>query len=177
MPVHDYVIRMVMSECNLSSEKLNALVELADDIGDLLPYLNTVLSLGDYSHPEKIFTVKRGGHLITFRPRQIAITKLDDEDEAKKVAEDLIHIINETDARRDEIIPMVISKRRVNAIDLFKLLPGKNCGECGEATCLAFAMKLAGGETACGACPQLEKEEFAASRIRLKALLGDNTSS
>ena len=38
MSVHDYVIRMVISECNVSSEKLNALVELADDIGDLLPY-------------------------------------------------------------------------------------------------------------------------------------------
>lgn len=176
MPVHDYVIRMVISECNVSSEKLNALVELAADIGDLLPYLNTVLGPGDYSHAEKILTVKRGGHLITFRPRQIAVTKLDDEDEARKVAEELLRIINATDARRGEIIPMVTSRRRANAIDLFKLLPGKNCGECAEATCLAFAMKLAGGETACGGCPLLDREEFAASRLRLKALVGDTSS-
>jgi hypothetical protein len=47
MPTHDYVIRMVRPECNVSSEKLNALVELADDLGHLLPYLNTTLSPGE----------------------------------------------------------------------------------------------------------------------------------
>lgn len=176
MSVHDYVIRMVISECNVSSEKLNALVELADDIGDLLPYLNTVLSPGDYSHAEKILTVKRGGHLITFRPRQIAITKLDDEDGAKKVAEDLIHIINETGANRGRIAASITSRRTPHALDLFRLLPGKNCGECGEITCLAFAIKLAGGQMACGGCPLLDTEEFAASRLRLRALLGDMSS-
>ena len=93
MRVHDYVIRMVISECNISSEKLNALVELTDDMGDLLPYLNTVFGNGQYSHQEKILTAKRGGRLITFRPRQIAITKPDGEDEAKRVTEDLMRII------------------------------------------------------------------------------------
>jgi ArsR family metal-binding transcriptional regulator len=172
MPIHDYVIRMVRSECNVSSEKLNALVELADDLGDLLPYLNAVLGPGDYSHAEKILTVKHDGHLITFRPRQIAITKLDDEDEAKKVTEVLIRLANETAANRDRIAPSTTFRRAPRALDLFRLLPGKNCAECGEATCLAFAMKLAGGEAVWGGCPLLHQEQFAAKRIKLRAMLG-----
>ncbi len=173
MPIHDYVIRMVRPECNVSSEKLNALVELADDLSDLLPYLNSVLGPGDYSHLEKILTVKRSGHLITFRPRQIAITKLDDEDEANKVTEELMRIINETEASRDRIAPTIASRRAPHALDLFRLLPGKNCAECGEATCLAFAMKLAGGEAAWDRCPLLHQEELTGNRIKLRAMLGD----
>ena len=173
MQAHDYVIRMVISECNVSSEKLNALVELADDMGDLLPYLNTMFGNGQYSHQEKILTAKRGGRLITFRPRQVAITKPDDEDEAKKVTEDLMRVIRETDANRERITPRISSRTPPSPLDLFRLLPGKNCGECGEASCLALAMKVAGGEAAWTGCPLLDEEESAANRLKIRALLGE----
>ena len=174
MRVHDYAIRMVISECNTSSEKLNALVELTDDKGELLPYLNTVFGNGQYSHQEKILTVKRGGRLITFRPRQIAITKLDGEDEAKRVTEDLMRIITETEAGRGRILPSVASRKRPRPLDLFRLLPGKNCGECGEATCLAFAMKVAGDEASWTTCQLLDQEEFATNRLGVRHLLGEH---
>ena len=31
-------------------------------------------------------------------------------------------------------------------LDIYKLLPKKNCKECGDPTCLTFAMKLSGGK-------------------------------
>ena len=34
----------------------------------------------------------------------------------------------------------------LTGIEIFKLLPKTNCGECGVPTCLAFAMKLAAGQ-------------------------------
>ena len=33
----------------------------------------------------------------------------------------------------------------LNGMQIYKLLPRKNCKECGFPTCLAFAMKLAQG--------------------------------
>ena len=33
--------------------------------------------------------------------------------------------------------------KKLTGMDIFKLLPKTNCGECGVATCMAFAMKLA----------------------------------
>ena len=33
---------------------------------------------------------------------------------------------------------------KLTGLQIFKLLPNKNCKECGFQTCLAFAMKLAG---------------------------------
>ena len=34
----------------------------------------------------------------------------------------------------------------LTGIEIFKLLPKTNCGDCGVPTCLAFAMNLASGK-------------------------------
>jgi acetyl-CoA decarbonylase/synthase complex subunit gamma len=41
-------------------------------------------------------------------------------------------------------------------LDIYKLLPKKNCKECGDPTCLTFAMKLSGGKAKPEACPYLD---------------------
>ncbi|MFC1971994.1 acetyl-CoA decarbonylase/synthase complex subunit gamma [Chloroflexota bacterium] len=43
-------------------------------------------------------------------------------------------------------------------IEIFKLLPKTNCGECGVPTCLAFAMNLAAGKAELAACPYVSEE-------------------
>ncbi len=46
----------------------------------------------------------------------------------------------------------------LTGIQIFKLLPKTNCGECGSPTCLAFAMKLAAGQAELEACPYVSEE-------------------
>jgi len=46
----------------------------------------------------------------------------------------------------------------LTGIEIFKLLPKTNCKECGEPTCLAFAMKLAAGKAELSACPHVSDE-------------------
>ncbi len=46
----------------------------------------------------------------------------------------------------------------LTGIDILKMLPKKNCGECGVPTCLAFAMKVAAGQEDIGACPYVSDE-------------------
>ncbi|NTV12607.1 MAG: acetyl-CoA decarbonylase/synthase complex subunit gamma [Desulfobulbaceae bacterium] len=41
----------------------------------------------------------------------------------------------------------------LTGIQILKMLPKKNCGECGIPTCLAFAMKVAAGQQEIGECP------------------------
>ncbi|MFC2052088.1 acetyl-CoA decarbonylase/synthase complex subunit gamma [Chloroflexota bacterium] len=43
-------------------------------------------------------------------------------------------------------------------IEIFKLLPKTNCGECGVPTCLAFAMSLAAGKAELATCPHISEE-------------------
>ncbi len=46
----------------------------------------------------------------------------------------------------------------LTGIEIFKLLPKTNCGECGVPTCLAFAMSLAAGKAELAACPYVSEE-------------------
>jgi len=68
----------------------------------------------------------------------------------------------------------------LTGIEIFKLLPKKNCGECGVPTCLAFAMNLAAGKAELSACPYISEEakaqltEASAPPIRLVTIgVGD----
>jgi acetyl-CoA decarbonylase/synthase, CODH/ACS complex subunit gamma len=61
----------------------------------------------------------------------------------------------------------------LTGIQIFKLLPKTNCGECGSPTCLAFAMALAAGKAELEKCPTISDEakaqlsEASAPPIRL----------
>ncbi|MDH3347031.1 MAG: acetyl-CoA decarbonylase/synthase complex subunit gamma [Desulfobulbaceae bacterium] len=46
----------------------------------------------------------------------------------------------------------------LTGIQILKMLPKKNCGECSIPTCLAFAMKVAAGQTEIEACPYVSEE-------------------
>jgi len=46
----------------------------------------------------------------------------------------------------------------LTGIQIYKLLPKTNCKECGEPTCLAFAMKLAAGKAELAKCPYVSDE-------------------
>lgn len=46
----------------------------------------------------------------------------------------------------------------LTGIQIFKLLPKTNCGECGVPTCLAFAMNLAAGKAELEKCPYVSEE-------------------
>ncbi|MEI7433249.1 MAG: acetyl-CoA decarbonylase/synthase complex subunit gamma [Methanomicrobiales archaeon] len=55
----------------------------------------------------------------------------------------------------------------LKALDIYKLLPKKNCKECGDPTCLTFAMKLASGKGDVEKCPYLD--------LNAKNILGAST--
>lgn len=46
----------------------------------------------------------------------------------------------------------------LSGLDIFKLLPKTNCGDCGVPTCMAFAMKLAQKKAELSACPHASTE-------------------
>ncbi|MDP8246784.1 MAG: acetyl-CoA decarbonylase/synthase complex subunit gamma [Candidatus Tritonobacter lacicola] len=50
----------------------------------------------------------------------------------------------------------------LTGLQIFKLLPNTNCGDCGVPTCLAFAMKLAAKRVELSKCPHASDEAKAA---------------
>jgi len=49
----------------------------------------------------------------------------------------------------------------LSGLEIYKLLPKTNCKECGQPTCLAFAMKLAAKQAELSACPYVSEESKA----------------
>lgn len=45
----------------------------------------------------------------------------------------------------------------LTGLDIYKLLPRTNCGECGSPTCLAFAMKLSAKQASLDSCPHVSE--------------------
>jgi acetyl-CoA decarbonylase/synthase complex subunit gamma len=49
----------------------------------------------------------------------------------------------------------------LKGLDIFKLTPKTNCKECGQPTCMAFAMKVAQGTVQVEACPHMSTDALA----------------
>jgi ArsR family metal-binding transcriptional regulator len=161
----------MLPECNPMAETINAIANLSEDIGEALPYLAAVIKLCSYDDTTKILTFKLKGKGIAMYPRQTAVTKLSDREEAKGVLEELKALINKTYDNRHDIQPCYKKGGELKYLDVFRLLPGTNCRECGEPTCLAFATKLVQQEASISQCHPLFSGQFEERRRKLLDML------
>jgi ArsR family metal-binding transcriptional regulator len=171
MLLRNYKFETSLPECNPFAQTVNAIAELSDDIGEALPYLASVITPCHYDDSTKTLTFKRDGKGIAMYPRQIAVTKLRDREEAAQVLDELKDLINSTYDKRGNIQPCYKKGGELKYLDVFKLLPGTNCGECGQPTCLAFATKLVQQEADISLCSPLFSGRFDEKRKKLFEIL------
>lgn len=98
--------------------------------------------------------------MITLYPTTVTLAKVDDEAHAKDLMEWLTELVNGTFENRKNIQPDYERGTTLRALDVFKLIPGTNCKKCGEPSCLAFAVKLAGREIEVVKCEPLFSGEY-----------------
>lgn len=164
-------LRIVLPECNPSAQTMNAIAELTDDIGEVLPYLSATVKGCSYNPEARILRFVTGGRAITLYPRQVTVTRLEGETEARQVLASLKELINRTYERRTEIEPSYKRGDELKLLDVYKLLPGTNCRQCGQPTCLAFATRLIKQEADLTSCTPLYSGEHTAKREKLLSLL------
>ncbi len=163
---------VVLPPCDYGSETVSVIGRFNADISPVFPYLNATQPGALYNAAAKILRFHFEGHQVTLHPNEVAISGLADADEAVETLTRLQQLINETWERRDEIEPSTVERKRLKPLDVYKLLPGLNCRECGESTCFIFATKLAGGQVGLEECPPLcHDNAYADKRQRLAALL------
>ena len=63
------------------------------------------------------------------------------------------------------------SIKEISPLDVYKLLPKTNCGECRESNCMAFATRVVNGELTITDCPPLFTDEHHEARTELLDLL------
>lgn len=171
MLARHYELDVISPPCDPGAERWNAIAHLPEDIGEVLPYLNATLRGCIYDHQTKTITWQRGGRRVIIRPEEIAVTNLEDREDAWRVVESLVKTINETWERREDIEPDYRKRERLKHMDIYKLLPGTNCKACGEASCFTFALKVTAGEVEIDNCQPLFTDEYRNERPELQALL------
>jgi len=145
-------------ECNPSFQSVHCIAHLDEDVGAVLPYLNTVLGGFQYFEIPPLVMFKVHGKLIKVGPREIAVNALNDEAEADKILEWLKREINEAWEKHEEITPSFKSVSQPQILEILKLLPKTNCGECGYPTCMVFAVQVTEGGKGADDCPSMTEE-------------------
>jgi ArsR family metal-binding transcriptional regulator len=157
MLLRSYRKEIFRAKCNPSFESVHCIAHLEEDIGEVLPYLNTVLGGFSYTEDPPSLTLRIHGRLITLHPREIAINALEDEAQAEKILQWLMKEINATWERRHEIEPSTEVPPRPQVFEILKRLPKTNCKECGQPTCMVFATLVAEGIKGPEDCPGLDQ--------------------
>jgi len=170
MLLHSYKITRILP-CLADPMKIRVIAEISEEIQEVFPYLNAVLKGCIYNHPANTLTIRKDQKLITLHALHITLAKIEDENEAEELLKWLKDLINETYEKRGKIEPNYSMAAELKALDLFKLLPGTNCRECGEPSCLAFAVKLTGREIVINKCAPLYSEKYHEKRKVLFELL------
>jgi len=171
MLIRDYELEVTSPPCEPGAERWNAIAHLTEGIAEVLPYLNATLRGCIYDHRSAVLTWQRGGRRVIIRPGDIAVTNLEDRDDARRVIGGLVKTINSTWERRAELQPDYRKRERLRHTDIYKLLPGTNCGACGEPSCFVFALKVTARQTEINLCEPLRGEEHRASREKLTKLI------
>jgi len=157
MLIDDYRIELTEPDClpEARGTIYSARVLFADDVSEVMPYLNAVLERADYGGDNDYIIWKDSERRYALRPRELAVSSVADRSEAAAVSAATIAMINEVWEKKDEIGPDFKRKERPKALDLFRLLPRTNCHECDLPSCMAFAVELAEGKRAPSDCPVL----------------------
>jgi ArsR family metal-binding transcriptional regulator len=168
MLLKGYKTEIFNPTCNSYFQSVHCIAYLDEDVGEALPYLNAVLGGDTYIKDPPSVTFKMHGKLVTVHNRKIAINALKDEAEAINVLEWLKKEINEAWENRDAIVPKFDGAAKPHPLTIYKLLPRTNCRDCGQPSCMAFAVLAASGAKGAGDCPPLKDPD----RLKLQDYLG-----
>lgn len=141
-------------------------------LDQVIPYLATLPGIIAYNPDTLTLTFRRPAGFLTLYQDKVYITQVIDVSMGIEVLEALKAAINATWEHRSELAAVTARKRAPHHLDVYSLLPQNNCKECGEATCLAFAVQLILLKRTLDECPQLQKDPALSDRkATLEAML------
>ena len=158
---------MVLAPCVADLTRIRLIAHLSGDLTDVLPYLNAEMRNGFYNPNVPALTFMDGPRMIVVYANRITVAKAEELVDAWRTLEGLRRLVNQTWARRGEIKPSSQMRAKPPALEIYRRLPGSNCQACGEKTCMAFAVRLWGGQLS----PSLCAPVFAGEQRRLKPAL------
>ncbi len=121
----------------------------------LFAYINGILDDALwYEQPNHVRFLLDGRRCLLY-PERAAAHFFTSRESALAFIRPLMDFLKDIDDRKAAIQPNYNRITHVHVLDILKLLPGTNCGDCGFATCMAFAAAVSRGKATADACPGL----------------------
>ena len=158
---------VVLAPCVADPTKIRLIAHTSGDMAKALPYMNAEMREASYNAKGPTFTFMDGYRMISMYSQRIAVAKADDIVDGWRTLEMIRCRVNDTWARRAAIAPSDEMRQKPPALEIFNRLPGTNCRACGEATCLAFAVRLWNGGGSPEECSPVFTGEFGHLRAAL----------
>jgi ArsR family metal-binding transcriptional regulator len=155
MLIDGYQIDLNCPACEPGSEAWVATVTTAAELSELMPYVNAVVEKGEYSPGVPTLVWREGPHKVFLRSRQLGMSNLHDRAHAEREVDGLVQFLNETWDARERMTPDFSTRSKPKVLEILKLLPRTNCGECGVPSCMAYAVALSEGDKTLDDCPPL----------------------
>jgi ArsR family metal-binding transcriptional regulator len=155
------------SPCLADTELFKAVTRASVDLTEILPYLNSILEKPNYQTSSNSLVFKKGIIGFTLKEDKIAMTRFVNLTEAHELLDWVKDLINDTYERKSEITPNHMGRKQVGLLQVYNLLPKKNCKKCGETSCMAFAAKLSKFDADIDDCPLYREQEYSGLREKL----------
>jgi ArsR family metal-binding transcriptional regulator len=141
-------------------------------LDEVLPYLAALPNVIAYNPDTHALTYRRQPGFLTLYPEQVYITQVTDGEEGLELLAALRDAVNATWENREAVTPVTTRQRAPGPLDVWALLPQTNCGDCGQPTCMAFAVALLQGRRGVSECPPIVSDAgMEDRRAALEAML------
>jgi ArsR family metal-binding transcriptional regulator len=167
MLIDSYEIDLYCPACHPGAEAWAATVDTIVELSELMPYVNGAVEKGEFSPSVPTLVWRKGAHKVFLRSRQFGISNLSDRDHAEREVEKLVRFLNQPWDSREHLTPDFSLRSKPKALEVFRLLPRANCGDCGVPSCMAYAVALIEGEKSLDDCPPLMLRDSARNRQSL----------
>lgn len=158
--------------CLAEPGKMIVIGKPARTLEEVLPYLATLPGIIAYNPEQCTLTFRRQPGFLTIQRDQVYITQVKDVQEGLELLAALTESINAVWEHRQELVAVTASKRTPRPLDIWSLLPQTNCKQCGELTCMAFAVGLLQQNRMLNECTVLQADaDFSDRRFTLETML------
>jgi len=141
-------------------------------LSEVIPYMASLPGVISYNPDSRALTFRRQPGFLTIYPKQVYITQVRDAGEGLQLLTALRDAVNAVWQEREQLNPVATRRQAARPLDVWALLPQTNCRDCGEATCMAFAVLLIQGKRSLTECPVVKGDPaFGNQRTTLEAIV------
>jgi DNA-binding CsgD family transcriptional regulator/ArsR family metal-binding transcriptional regulator len=136
-----------------SSAYIGITFSLDRDVSELFPYINKEIPSSRFHDVPGYIQFMLDEKVCSLYPREVIAAPFTDPDRAREFPTRIIEFLNDLHGRKRQLETDHRKYKPLSVIDIFKLLPGTNCRQCGFQTCTAFAAALSRNMITSSKCP------------------------